>query len=272
MYSKLSEMNPDLSSRRVWITGASSGIGEQLAYACARRGAALILSARNKEALEQVKSRCEGAKEVTVLPVDLASVQSIEQAVSRVRSEAKVPDILIHNGGRSQRSFALDTPMEIDRSLMEVNYFGPVELTKRIVPDMLKNGGGQLIVMSSLAGKWGFYERSAYAASKHALHGFFETLRLENESKGLRVALVTPGFIATDISKHAVDARGNASGEMDPNQAKGMPADKCAELILKNALAGKEEFGVGGKELNALWIHRYFPKLFGSIIRKQSPR
>jgi dehydrogenase/reductase SDR family member 7B len=265
-------MNPDLSSRLVWITGASSGIGEQLAYACARRGAALILSARNKEALEQVKSRCEGAKEVMVVPMDLASVQSIEQAVSRIRTEAKVPDILIHNGGRSQRSYALDTPMEIDRSLMEVNYFGPVELTKRIVPDMLKNGGGQLIVMSSLAGKWGFYERSAYAASKHALHGFFETLRLENESKGLRVALVTPGFIATDISKHAVDANGNASGEMDPNQAKGMPAADCAEIILKNALAGKEEFGVGGKELKALWIHRYFPKLFGSIIRKQSPR
>jgi short-subunit dehydrogenase len=204
--------------------------------------------------------------------MDLASVQSIEHAVSRVRTEAKVPDIVIHNGGRSQRSYALDTPMEIDRLLMDVNYFGPVELTKRIVPDMLKNGGGLLIVISSLAGKWGFYERSAYAASKHALHGFFETLRLENESKGLRVALVTPGFIATDISAHAADAHGNASGEMDPNQAKGMPAAKCAELILKSALSGKEEFGVGGKELNALWLHRFFPKLFRSIIRKQSPR
>jgi short-subunit dehydrogenase len=265
-------MNTDLSSRLVWITGASSGIGEQLAYACSRRGAALLLSARNEDALERVKSRCAGAKEVTVVPMDLASVQSIEHAVSRVRTEAKVPDIVIHNGGRSQRSYALDTPMEIDRLLMDVNYFGPVELTKRIVPDMLKNGDGLLIVISSLAGKWGFYERSAYAASKHALHGFFETLRLENESKGLRVALVTPGFIATDISAHAVDAHGNASGEMDPNQAKGMPAAKCAELILKSALSGKEEFGVGGKELNALWLHRFFPKLFRSIIRKQSPR
>ncbi|MFN8776011.1 MAG: SDR family oxidoreductase [Flavobacteriales bacterium] len=265
-------MTKALTDQLVWITGGSSGIGEQLAYACSSAGARLVLSARNAAALERVRASCQDPSRVLLIPMDLTSTESIQLAASRVLAEAGPPDVLIHNGGRSQRSRALSSPLALDRELMEVNYFGPVALTKLVVPEMLRNGGGLLVVMSSLAGKWGFYERSAYAAAKHALHGFFETLRLENEDAGLRVSMVTPGFIATDISRHAADATGQPTGEMDANQARGMPPEVCARIILRRALAGDEEFAVGGKELIALWIHRYFPRLFGRLIRRQSPR
>jgi len=269
---KLPPVSQRLHHQLIWITGASAGIGRELALLCARHGARLILSARNESALREVAAQCTGAPSVDCVPLDLSDYSSLRQAVERVREVAGTPDILIHNGGISQRGDAEHTSFDVDERLMRVNYFGPVLLTKLVLPEMLARGSGRFVVISSFAGKWGFYQRSAYSASKHALHGFFESLRLETEGRGIRVHLVTPGFIATAISVSALNEAGNPTGEMDQNQAKGLPPDQCAQQILNGVLAGKEEFGVGGKELRALWVHRLFPKLFGKILRRQSPR
>jgi short-subunit dehydrogenase len=181
-------------------------------------------------------------------------------------------DILFNNGGISQRSLTSETTIENDRKIFEVNYFGHVQMTKAVLPQMLARKSGHIVTISSLTGKWGFYLRSAYAASKHALHGFFDSLRMEVEDVGIRVTLITPGFIATEISKHAIDKSGNPSGEMDNNQAQGISPEECARQILAGIAAEKNEFGVGGKELRALFLHRYFPKLFKKILKRQAAR
>jgi short-subunit dehydrogenase len=247
----------------VWITGASSGIGEAVAKAFSASGAVVIISSRRREELERVKAICTDS--------DNVHGDSIKQVSNEVLSKFQI-DILFNNGGISQRSLTSETTIENDRKIFEVNYFGHVQMTKAVLPQMLARKSGHIVTISSLTGKWGFYLRSAYAASKHALHGFFDSLRMEVEDLGIRVTLITPGFIATEISKHAIDKSGNPSGEMDNNQAQGILAEDCAKQILKGIFSGKEEFGVGGKELRALFLHRYFPRLFKKILKKQAAR
>lgn len=255
----------------VWITGASGGIGEALAKAFALEGAVLLLSARRISELERVKEDCVGAKEVHLFPLDLTNQIQMVEVAKEVLNRFEV-DVLVNNGGISQRSLTLETPIEVDRKIFEVNFFGHVFLTKWVVPQMVKRGTGVVVTISSLTGLWGFYLRSAYAASKHALHGFYESLRMEVEDYGVQVSLVTPGFIATDISKHAIDGDGKESGSMDKNQASGISPEECARQILVGIKAGKDVFAVGGKETRGVWIHRMFPKIFKKILKKQSAR
>ena len=255
----------------VWITGASSGIGEAVAKAFSAEGAVVIISSRRREELERVKLSCEDSDKVHVFPLDLTKGESIQEVTSEVLSKFNI-DILFNNGGISQRSLTSETSIANDRKIFEVNYFGHVQMTKAVLPQMLLRKTGHIVTISSLTGKWGFYLRSAYAASKHALHGFFDSLRMEVEDFGLQVTLITPGFIATEISKHAIDKSGNPSGEMDNNQAQGISPEECARQILAGIAAEKKEFGVGGKELRALFLHRYFPKLFKKILKRQAAR
>ena len=221
--------------------------------------------------MERVKETCAYSDNVHVFPLDLTDGESIKEVSNDVLSKFQI-DILFNNGGISQRSLTSETALENDRKIFEVNYFGHVQMTKAVLPQMLARKTGHIVTISSLTGKWGFYLRSAYAASKHALHGFFDSLRMEVEDLGLQVTLITPGFIATEISKHAIDKMGNPSGEMDNNQAQGISPEECAKQILAGIAAGKEEFGVGGKELRALFLHRYFPKLFKKILKRQAAR
>lgn len=255
----------------VWITGASSGIGEAMAKAFNAEGAIVIISSRRREELERVKALCSKPEKVHVFPLDLTKFESISEVSKEVLAKFNI-DILFNNGGISQRSLTAETSIENDRKIFEVNYFGHVQMTKAVLPQMLARKSGHIVTISSLSGKWGFYLRSAYSAAKHALHGFFESLRMEVEDEGIRVTLVTPGFIATEISKHALDKYGNPTGEMDNNQAKGISTEECARQILAGIAAGKDEFGVGGKEMRALFLHRYFPKLFKKILKRQAAR
>lgn len=256
----------------VWITGASSGIGEHLAYAYAQEGATLILSARRWSELERVKGKCAKPDLVHLIALDLEDEASILLAAQKVQEKFGYVDVLVNNGGISQRSLALETPMEIDRRMLQVNYLSHVALTKQVAPWMVARNQGTIVVITSLTGKWGFFLRSAYAASKHALHGFFESLRLELEPHHIQISLVTPGFIATDISKNAIDADGKATGEMDPNQAQGLAPDICAKKIMEGVRSKKLEFGVGKKELIGLSLRRFFPNFFHRLLRKQSSR
>lgn len=268
----MSKPSNSLLGKTIWITGASSGIGEAIALAASKRGASLILSARNEDKLEAVKTACEAfGTTCYVLPLDLSKPGELPVAVLRAKSMVNRVDVLVNNGGISQRAYARDTDLSIDRKIMEVNFFGNIALTKAILPWMTKNGGGQFVVISSISGKFGFFMRSAYAASKHALQGFYESLRLEEIENNIKVNMVFPGIINTPISKSALTADGEKHNQLDSKQANGMPVNQCAEAIIKGWLKNKPEILVGGKELKAVWLKRMFPSTFFKAIAKQSP-
>lgn len=254
----------------IWITGASSGIGEALAMAFAKEGAKLVLSSRRKEELERVKTACKlNDTNCLILPFDLADTSQSKSLTEQVIKKFGVIDVLVNNGGVSQRSFAKDTPVEVDRKFMEINYFGSVAITKSVLPYMLKQKSGHIIVMSSISGKFGFYLRSAYSASKHALHGFFESLRMEVYNDNIGVTIVCPGKIKTNISINAVNEKGEKHNKMDESQANGLSAEECAKQVLDAVKKNKVEVFIGGKELKAVRIKRFLPDLFFRLIMKQ---
>jgi dehydrogenase/reductase SDR family protein 7B len=254
----------------VWITGASSGIGEALSKALAAEGAKLVLSSRRIEELERVKKSLKlGDADVFILPLDLADSSKADELAKLVVGRFGRIDILINNGGISQRSLTKDTSLEIDRRVMEVNFFGTVALTKSVLPYMLKQKSGHIITISSIVGKFGFYLRSAYAASKHALHGFFESLRMEVYKDNINILLVCPGKIRTNISINAISGDGSTHNKMDESTDKGLSPEACATQILNGIRSNKEELFIGGKDLRAIWLKRFFPSLFSKIIRKQ---
>lgn len=256
----------------VWITGASSGIGEALAKAFALDGAKLILSSRRIEELERVKSNLKSAdSDILILPLDLADSSKMDSLTKQVIDKFGHIDILINNGGISQRSYTKDTSLAIDRKVMEVNFFGTVALTKSVLPYMLQRKSGHIIAISSIAGKFGFYLRSAYSASKHALHGFFESLRMEIYKDNVNILIVCPGKIRTNISVNAVTGDGSKHSKMDESTDKGLSPEACAQQIITGIKKNKEELFIGGSDLRAVWLKRFFPGLFSKIIRKQKP-
>lgn len=261
-----------LKNKVVWITGASSGIGEALVYEFAKHGSIIVLSARREQELARVaKAANLNETNSLIIPFDLSNTAQADEYVQRIISQFKRIDIVINNGGQSQRSEAIDTPAETEHKLFEINYFSAINISKAVLPYMLKQGSGKIVVTSSIAGKFGFYLRSTYSAAKHALHGYFESLRLEVEKKGLSILIVCPGKIKTNVSLNAVSSSGDAHNKMDPSHENAMTAEECAKQIISGILTNKEEIFIGGKELLAVKIKRFFPKLFGKIIRKQSP-
>lgn len=256
--------------KRVWITGASSGIGEALAYAFAEQGAQLILSARKENELQRVASQSTelGAGNILIQPLDLAEHDSIPAIANNVLKQVGKVDILINCGGISQRGKAMDTPLEVDKRLMAVNFFGTVALTKAVLPSMLTHQLGHIVTVTSLTGKFGSPLRSAYAASKHALHGFFDSLRAELGDTPIQILLVSPGFVRTNVSINALTGSGKAQGTMDEATGKGMAPADAARRILRAIQQGKEEIWFGGKEVLGVYVKRFFPAYFSKIIKR----
>ncbi|MDX2361098.1 MAG: SDR family oxidoreductase [Crocinitomicaceae bacterium] len=258
----------DYKDKVVWVTGASSGIGLALVQLLDAKGAKIILSARNVEKLEEIKNSLSGG-EHTVLPLDLEDSSNFEGFTKIVIERYGRIDMLVNNGGLSQRSEAGETPLEVDRRIMEVNYFGNIALAKAVLPYFVKQKSGCYLIISSIAGKFGFFLRSAYSASKHALHGFYESLLLEQEKNNVQVTIACPGKINTLISTNALNSSGEKHDKMDHNQATGMPAEECARQLLIAVTKKKKEVLIGNKEIKAVMLKRLFPKLFWKIIRKQ---
>jgi short-subunit dehydrogenase len=256
----------EFADRLVWITGASSGIGEALAYTLSRRGARLVLSARREEVLHEVRGRCTRPEQHAVCPLDLADPDSLDAAAERVERELGGADVLVNNGGISQRGRAAETEMEVVRHIMEVNFFGAVHLTRAVLPGMLERGGGHVAAVSSLVGKFGTAKRSSYAASKHALHGWFDSLRAEVYDDGVGVTLVCPGFVKTSVVQNALRADGSPIGDTD--KEKGMPPEDCADAIARAIEQNKDEIYVGGWELLGVYAKRFVPSLFNAAIRR----
>jgi len=254
----------------VWITGASSGIGEALVYQLSKEKANLIISARRKRELGRVKNSCpsELQKNIHILPFDLSQTDSL-----KLMSEAAINyygriDILINNGGVSQRSLAKDTKMEVDRQIMEVNYFSAIALTKNLLPGMIENKSGHIVTISSILGKFSVSLGSGYCASKHALQGFFDALRIEHWKDNIKITLICPGFIATNVSVNALTADGSKFNKMAKRQENGMSAEVCARKIVKAIKKEKEEIYMGGSEVFGVYLKRYFPNIFSYYMKR----
>ncbi len=257
----------NMNNKIVWITGASSGIGEALAYACSKAGAKLILSSRNRDELYRVKSACKSLANVHVLPLDLEQTDTLTaKAEEAIRIYGHI-DILINSGGISQRALALDTSLQTEQRLMNVNYWGTVVLSKAVLPNMINHGGGKIVCISSLTGKFGTKFRSAYAASKHALHGYFDSLRAEVYDKNIQITMVCPGFIKTNVSLNALTADGTPQGTMDEGQNNGVLPEECAKQILTAIRQHKEEIYIGKKEVKGVLFKRFFPLRFSRYMR-----
>ena len=253
----------------VWVTGASSGIGKACAESWARRGATVVLSARKAETLDAVASplRDNGA-DVHVVTLDLSNSDSLQAVAQHVEEKIGPVDVMVHCGGISQRSKAIETALDVDRRVMEIDYFGTLALTKALLPSMVKRGRGHFVVVTSLMGLFSSPLRSGYCGAKHALHGFFESLRAEHHDDGLKVTMVCPGFIRTNISLNAVVGDGSQQGTMDAKTGAGMTAEQCAERMVKAVERNKAEVLIGRYEILAAYIKRLSPALLRRIVRR----
>ncbi len=256
----------------VWITGASSGIGEALAVQLAREGAKLVISARRRELLDVLRSKCPRPDDVVVLPMDVADTERAKEHVQTALAGFGKIDVMVHNAGVGQRSLISETPFSEDRRIMEVNYFGVVALTKALLPEMTARGGGHFVVVSSVTGYVGTPFRSGYAASKHALHGFFESLRTEGHKDGIAVTIVCPGFVDTDIAIKAIEAAGGGEAAKTATRAKanahGITAEACASAMVNGIAKRSREVYVGGKEIAGIYLRRFAPGVLSAILKR----
>lgn len=255
----------------IWITGASSGIGEALAkYYVNNTEHNLIISARSVDKLEKLKEL--SPERVNVIKLDLASSESIDEAYKMSQVLTKSVDLLINNGGISQRELCLNSTQEVERKVMEVNFFGTTRLSKHVLRNMVANKKGHIAVVTSLVGKFGTPYRSAYSASKHALHGYFDSMRAEHSDDNIFITMICPGFIKTNVSINALTGDGTQLGEMDQAQENGMSADIFAKKMA-NALERKKlEAYIGGKETNGVLLKRLLPGVFAKVVAKAKVR
>jgi len=253
----------------VWITGASSGIGEALAYMLSEAGSKLVLSSNEPERLEEVRGKCTNKAVHMVIPFDLSEWDTLAPKAEEALGRFGHVDILVNNGGISHRSLAKDTTLEVDRRVMDIDYFGHVALTKAVLPSMLERKTGHIVVTTSLAGILQVPYRTAYCAAKHALHGFFDTLRVELWDDNIKVTLVCPAQVRTNISYQALAGDGNKYGKMDPLIEAGMTPEACAEAIIEAVVKGKHQILVGkGKPILGTYVKRLSPALFTRLVRK----
>jgi short-subunit dehydrogenase len=258
--------------KTVWITGASSGIGAALAKQFARERARVIISSHESEELEGVRKDLESiSPNVHSVVFNLGNPEEVKATAETVLKEFGRVDVLMNNGGISTRAEAMDTPVEIDRRVMEIDYFSGVILTKVLLPKMIENGYGHIGVTSSISGKFGWPLRSAYAAAKHALFGFYKSLWAENHRKGIRVTLFSPGRVRTNISLHALEKDGKEHGKLDPGQAKGITPERCARKMIRAMKKNRKDVLIGGPELVMVWIHKYCKPLYYRIVNRIDP-
>lgn len=260
--------------KNVWVTGASSGIGEALTYALVQQGANVIISARRMEELKRVQSQA-GTAQVYILPLDLEASATFNTATAEAIKAFGHIDVMIHNGGISHRGLAKDTLMEVQRRVMEVDYFSYIELTRLLLPHFLERKNGHFVAISSVMGKIGTPMRTAYAAAKHALHGYFDCLRAEVWQENIQVTLITPGYIRTNVSLNAVTATGEKLNKLGKNIGKGYSPEKTAMQILRAIASGKKEKYVGkpfSEEWMAIHLMRLFPSIAFNIFKKAMPQ
>jgi short-subunit dehydrogenase len=260
------------NSKICWITGASGGIGAALAISLNSMGARLVLSARNNEKLENIKAACQDPTKVVILPFDMEETSQLTEFAIKAWDAFDGIDFVFLNAGMAVRDMIIQTDMEMIHKVMNINFFGNVVISKTLVPLMQKRGQGRFIITSSLCGKFGIPKLGVYSASKHAMHGYFESFRAEYENEGITVTIITAGLIKTNISLNALKGDGSAYGKMQDSIAAGISPESCAHGIIKAVARGKHEVLVGGVEIFSVLIKRFFPGLLRRFITKHPMR
>ncbi|XP_068195255.1 dehydrogenase/reductase SDR family member 7 [Antennarius striatus] len=261
-----------LKGKVVWVTGASSGIGEELAYQLAKCGARLILSARREDELNRVKRHCLECSDlqsdsILVLPLDLMERSSHEEKTKAVIQHFGHIDVLVNNGGRSQRSLATEASIDVYQALMELNFLGTVSITKQVLPHMIQQGCGAIVTVSSISGLMGVPLATGYTASKHALQGFFNSLRIElSEHPNILISLVCPGPVVSQIVQNVFTEQLNKPLHSPGNQDHKMPTSRCARLMLVGMTNGVNEMWISQQPFLLLcYLWQYTPT-FGRFI------
>ncbi|KAI2657910.1 dehydrogenase reductase SDR family member 7 [Labeo rohita] len=227
-----------LRGKVVWITGASSGIGEELSYQLAALGARLVLSARRENELERVKRTCLERSslkdgDILVLPLDLSDRASHQEKTAAALKHFGDIDVLINNGGRTQRSLCVEADVDVYQALMELNYLGTVSVTKQVLPHMIRRGSGIIATVSSVAGFVGVPLATGYAASKHAVQGFFNSLRTElTDYPNITISTVCPGPVISSIVQNAFTEELGKPVATAGDQTHKMSTERCVYLTL----------------------------------------
>jgi len=261
-----------VENKTIWITGASSGIGEGLAYLLSQKNCKLILSARNETELQRVAAKCNRPKNVAILPLDLGEFDTMSSKTDKAIAFFGTIDLLINNAGMSQRSLLIETDFSVYKKLIDINYLGTVALTKAVLPHFVSNKKGHFVTITSLMGKFGSPYRSGYCGAKHALHGFFDVLRMEHEKDNIDVTLICPGFIQTDVAKNALTADGSKQNADDTATLKGLPVPVFVAKMIRAVESKKYEAYIGQKEVFGAYLKRFFPKLLHRVVLRSSVR
>ena len=251
-----------------WVTGASSGIGAALAVALNKAGAYLILSSRSADKLNEVKQACDCPDKIEIMVCDMEKTESLNAMSITAWKIFNHIDYIFLNAGIAVRDLVINTEFEMVKKVMNVNFFSNTIITKALLPLMKERGSGRFVVTSSICGKVGVPKLSAYAASKHALHGFYDSLRVECEGYGVGITIVTAGFVRTDITRNALLGDGTAYSRMQESVAHGIAPDNCAKQIIHAVAVGKREILIGGAEKYGVWVNRFFPELYAFTIGK----
>lgn len=261
-----------IQGKTIWVTGASSGIGKSLVLALSSYSCNLILSSRREEELIKVKALCGDTDNISILPLDLKNHVAMEMIAKKAISFYGKVDILVNNAGISQRSLIKDTKLEVYEQLMDINYLGTVALSKAILPHFITNKAGHYVTVTSLMGKFGSPYRSGYCGAKHALHGFFDVMRMEHEKDGVKVTLVCPGFVQTNVARNALTADGTPQKTDDTATQNGISPELAAQKMIKAIIKEKFEVNIGGKEISGAYLKRFFPKLLHKVVLKSQVR
>ncbi|WP_372774280.1 SDR family oxidoreductase [Mangrovibacterium sp.] len=253
-----------MKNKVVIITGASSGIGKALAFEFASKGAKLVLAARRLDMLEQLKQEIN-TTEVLIQPTDVSKEDDCQALIEQaVRHFGRI-DILVNNAGISMRAIFEEVELDVLRKLMDVNFWGTVYCSKYALPHLLKTKGS-LVGIISIAGYVGLPGRTGYSASKFAIRGFLDTIRIENLKKGLHVLVAAPGFTASEVRKAALTASGSNQGETPRNEDKMMSAETCAKHIVRAVEKRKRQLiltFIEGKV--TVFLGKFLPKLLDRL-------
>lgn len=260
------------TNKVVWITGASSGIGKALALELSQQNCKLILSSRREDALNEVRSQCQQPDNVAVIPLDLADYANMKPFSDRAISCFGKVDLLINNGGISQRSPIIETSIDVDKKLMEIDYLGTIALTKALLPHFIANTSGHYVVVSSLMGKFSSPLRSAYCGAKHALHGFFDALRLEHDKDNIKVTMICPGFVNTNVARNALTANGSKQGSQDVMTENGLDVNIFVKHMIKAIRKEKFEAYIGKFETFGVYVKRLSPRLIHKLVMRSKVR
>ena len=250
----------------VVITGASSGIGLACANAFAKEGALIVIAARNDEKLQEAAKQVrQHGTDVVAIKTDVSKKEDCRNLMEKTVATFHKIDILINNAGISMRAMIRDVDIEVIEKLMRINFLGTAYCTKYALAD-IEESKGSIIGISSIAGYKGLPARSGYSASKFAMQGFLESLRIETLKKGVHVMIACPGFTASNIRNNWLDAKGESPGVSPMDEGVMMTADEVAQHIMKSTLKRKRSMVLTKQGKFTIFLNKYFPKLSDKLV------